>query len=179
MGRPSAPGIDFGAPKTSIFKLFRRSCACNVNIVRSVQNTGRSYDFHTSEVPCDKTKTLKIAPRARVDCLRCCESAWTELWAGPEASRDRPRDALGRLPGSLGAPGRPKIGLGASYGRPGPVPSTSRHVPETVLSNPNHLQANLHGFSLIFGRFHLDFRTNLHRFGARLPTGSVAFVNEV
>ena len=47
LGRPDAPGLDFGGRNALIFELVRRSRACGLYFVRSVQNYGRSYIFST------------------------------------------------------------------------------------------------------------------------------------
>ena len=47
LGPPDAPGLDFGGRNALFFELFRRSRACGLYFVRSVQNIGRSYIFST------------------------------------------------------------------------------------------------------------------------------------
>ena len=46
-GRPEGPGLDFRSRNALFFELFRRSRACGLYFVRSVQNYGRSYIFST------------------------------------------------------------------------------------------------------------------------------------
>ena len=50
LGRPDAPGLDFGSRNAWSFKLFRCPRTFGANFVRSVQNTGRSYVFRISEL---------------------------------------------------------------------------------------------------------------------------------
>ena len=65
------------------------------------------------------------------------------LWGGPGTLLDGSWALLARL-------GRPKIGLGASFGCPKTVPSASGRIPETALGVRN-------GPRSIFRRFFVDF----------------------
>ena len=90
LGRPDAPGLDFGGRNALIFEPFRRSRACDVNFLRSVQNIGRSYIFRTSELSRDKTKTTKN--RSDDAFAGACRAARapTSLRTGSGASWDLP-----------------------------------------------------------------------------------------
>ena len=87
------------------------------------------------------------------------------------------RKRLGRGPGTLldvsrpsvARPGRPKIGLGASFGLLQAVPSASGRVPDTAVGAQD-------GPRLIFRRFlaerawiFIDFRSIFRRFSLELP----------
>ena len=121
---PDAPGLGFGGRNALIFVLFRRFCVFGVNFVRYIQNIGRSYIFHTSELPHEDTKTAKNRSAGSFDHARCSECTQTPFWAGPGTSWDHPGDPFGRLLAAL-RPWRPQIGLGAIFGRPRAVPSAS------------------------------------------------------
>ena len=88
------------------------------------------------------------------------------------------RERLGAGPGRLLAgsraflarPGRPKIGPGRAFWRPGRVPSASQRVLETALNAQNHPRPNFHRFFVEFGSPGLLFGV---RFGSRVHFSSV------
>ena len=62
----------------------------------------------------------------------------------------------------LARPGRLKIGLWATFGRPQAVLSASGRVPKTVLSAQNGPTSIFHRFSVDLARIFVDFRLIFH-----------------
>ena len=137
LGRPDAPGLDFGSRNAWFFELFRCPRTFGANFVRSVQNTGRSYVFRISELLRDEPETLKNRSAIVFDNVRRSKHARTLLRNGPGASWDRLGNTFGRFPGSLGMPWASKNRSGGAFDRPGRVPSGSRRGDETALNAQN------------------------------------------
>ena len=131
LGRPGAPGIDFGSRNAPVFALCCHSCRRDFNFVRSVQNIGRSYTFGTSELLRDKTKTTKTRSASMLDSVQCCNRAPMPVWVARGASQDQPRLAFGRSWGAFASPGasqeRSWGDVWPSRRRPGHVPARPRN----------------------------------------------------
>ena len=78
------------------------------------------------------------------------ESLLERLWGGPGTLLDGSWALLARL-------GRPKIGLGASFGCPKTVPSASGRIPEKTLGAQTGPRSIFLRFGMDFRRFSKDF----------------------
>ena len=85
------------------------------------------------------------------------EGSPERLGTGLVSLLDGPRTFLAR-------PRRPKIGLGASFWRPGRVPIASRGVTETAAGAHTRPKSVFHRFGIDFGRLFIDFSLDFVRF---------------
>ena len=162
-GRSDASRLDFGGRNPSIFEVCRRSNALDANFVRRQQNTVKTGTRGTSEISRDKTKPTKNRSEGAFDCARCNTSAHTAHSKGLGASWGGSGKLLDGSWPLLARSGRPKIGLGAAFGPPAPVPSASGRLPEAALGARNgprsicrRFLVDLRRFSSMFDRFFVD-----------------------
>ena len=90
LGRPDAPGLDFGGRNASIFERFRCARAFAAYIARRQQNTVKTDTNSTSELSRDKTKTFKKRSDDASDFACRVAHTPTSLRTGPGASWDLP-----------------------------------------------------------------------------------------
>ena len=161
LGRPDAPGLDFGGRNGVILERFRCARAVAAYIARTQQNTVKTDTNSTSELSRDKTKSMKNRSDAESDCVCRAARTPTSLWTGPGASWDRPGLALGCLPAALGSPGAPQdqlwAGICVSKTRPERIRTRARNS----LGRPKWPNID---FSSILARFFADFRATFPRF---------------
>ena len=126
LGRPDAPGVDFGGRNSSIFELLWCSRAFAAYFARSQQNIVKTDTKRISKPSRRDTKTTKNRSASTFDGPRCFTRARTPLRDGPGASWDRPGDALRLFLSALGPSGasqdESQAGFLASWNCPQHVP---------------------------------------------------------
>ena len=133
LSRPDSPGVDFQGRNASIFVRF---CCASASVLTSSDVNKTPLKLMRNAHRCfraAKQKRRKIDPKAR-----------STAPGAPQAIGRRTKRLLERLCGGsktlldgswslLARPGRPLIGLGATFWRPKTVPSASGRVPEMAL----------------------------------------------
>ena len=90
LGRPDAPGLDFGGRNPLIFERCGCARALAAYIARTQQNTVKTDMNSKSELSHDKTKTFKKRSDDASDFACRVAHTSTSLRTGPGASRDLP-----------------------------------------------------------------------------------------
>ena len=155
LGRPDAPGLDFGGRNATIFARFRCARAFAAYFARRQQNTVKTDTKSTSELTRDKTTTQKNRSDDASDSACRAARAPTSLRTVPGASWARPGVALGRLSAALGAPGAAQDRSWAVFGESRARPERAPTRPRNGFGRPKAAKSD---FSTIFRRFGLVFR---------------------
>ena len=154
-GAQAGPGTDFGSENGGPAPLFRSVKPFDADVVRSVQNIGRSYDFVTSEHLRDVLVTPKIRRCGCSHTLWRPERSWAASWRRPDGPRRLPGRSPRRFWSVLGPPGASQD---RSWGVPGASRTALGRLPRRPRSGPERPKAPDDGFFVIFRRFGTDFR---------------------
>ena len=153
-----------------IFELHRLSCPCScatdpLTLTKHCVGA-RILSFELSR---GEAKTSKNRSAGAFDSVLRTEHAQPRLRDRPQASRESPGHAFGRLPAVCGSPG-------ASQDWPWSVIWASTNRPERIWTRPRHGRGcpgwSKIDFSSIFGRAGVDFhrfRSIFRRFSLELP----------
>ena len=125
--------------------------------MRSQQNTVETDTKRILRLPRDNTKITKNRSVVVCDTTRCSKLAWTLLKEGSGAFGSGPEIFLDDSTALLACPGRPKIGLGAPFGRSKAVLSASGCVSETALVAQDDPRSIFRRYGLDLRRFSCDF----------------------